>query len=185
MSAPPATITYPSTNGVAHTGSYTYNPADGQLASATDQNGKVTSYFYGENGDLLDRLTGINYPDCVAQGVCNSTTHSVSNTYSNACGQPSSTGFLIQSGSSRTETATLDGVCHVMRKTITSDSQPDYVDTTYDGLGRAKTVSNPYRSTSDPSYGLTTYAYDVLGRSADVDATHHAIQNPDGTYTSG
>src|SRR5713226_917962 len=37
-------------------------------------------------------------------------------------------------------------------------------DTTYDNLGRKATVSNPYRSTNDPTYGITTYQYDALSR---------------------
>src|SRR5207249_4245893 len=40
--------------------------------------------------------------------------------------------------------------------------------TTYDSSGRVSTVSNPYRSTSDPTYGLETPTYDGLGRSTQV-----------------
>jgi len=38
------------------------------------------------------------------------------------------------------------------------------VDTTFDLAGHAATVSNPYFSTSDPTYGNTTNAYDGLDR---------------------
>jgi RHS repeat-associated protein len=38
------------------------------------------------------------------------------------------------------------------------------VDTTFDLAGHAATVSNPYFSTSDPTYGTTTNAYDGLDR---------------------
>ncbi len=38
------------------------------------------------------------------------------------------------------------------------------VDTTYDVLGRAATVTNPYFSTSDLTYGVTQNQYDALGR---------------------
>ncbi|MEK6303428.1 MAG: RHS repeat-associated core domain-containing protein [Acidobacteriota bacterium] len=34
----------------------------------------------------------------------------------------------------------------------------------YDGLGRATRVTNPYRTTSDPTYGYTDSTYDMLGR---------------------
>ncbi|MEK6303568.1 MAG: RHS repeat-associated core domain-containing protein [Acidobacteriota bacterium] len=34
----------------------------------------------------------------------------------------------------------------------------------YDGLGRAKRVTNPYRTTSDPTYGYTDTTFDMLGR---------------------
>ena len=37
-------------------------------------------------------------------------------------------------------------------------------DTTYDSMGRVASVSNPYRSTSDPTYGVTYNTYDALSR---------------------
>jgi len=52
-----------------------------------------------------------------------------------------------------------------------------YTDTTYHALGRKATVSNPYRSTSDPTDGITTYQYDALGHVTLVIA-------PDGSQTS-
>ena len=38
------------------------------------------------------------------------------------------------------------------------------VDTTYDSMGRVASVSNPYNNTSDPTYGITSFSYDGLGR---------------------
>ena len=38
------------------------------------------------------------------------------------------------------------------------------VDTGYDSVGRAKTVSNPYCLTSEPTYGITQTTYDALSR---------------------
>ena len=38
------------------------------------------------------------------------------------------------------------------------------VDTTFDGAGHAATVSNPYFTTADPTYGITTNLYDGLDR---------------------
>jgi RHS repeat-associated protein len=52
---------------------------------------------------------------------------------------------------------------------LTSDpAGTDIVDTTYDSFGRVASVSNPYRSTSDPSYGITRYGYDALSRLASI-----------------
>jgi len=42
------------------------------------------------------------------------------------------------------------------------------VDTTYDGLERVLTVSNPHYNCSTPYSYLTTYAYDPLGRTTSV-----------------
>ena len=49
-----------------------------------------------------------------------------------------------------------------------------YTTTTYDGDGRKASVTNPYRTTSDPTYGITSYVYDGGGRS-----TSAAVNNPD------
>src|SRR5205085_12139086 len=38
------------------------------------------------------------------------------------------------------------------------------VDTTYDGLDRVASVTNPYFTTSDLTYGVTQNQYDALGR---------------------
>lgn len=172
-------ITYPTTSGHAHTLEFTYNSADGQLASSVDENGQTTSYFYGENGDELDRLTGINYPDCVAQGVCNSVTHSVSTTYNDSAPSPSvTTATLLASGQTSTSEAVMDGVGHTVQTQLQSDpAGTDYTTTTYDGMGRVWKASNPYRSTSDPTYGLTTTTYDPIGRSV-------SVARPDGSTTT-
>jgi YD repeat-containing protein len=145
------------TDAKGFTQSFTYRYCDGQLNTAIDRNTQTTTYSYA---DSLDRLTSISYPD---KGL---TTYGYAS--SGACSQPSTTTILIEGSSDYTETATLDGVCHVIQTAITSDSQPDYTDTTYDGLGRVWKVSNPYRSTGDSTYGLTTYAYDPLGRTTSV-----------------
>ncbi len=126
------------------------------MNSATDRNSQTTSYSYA---DSLSRLTQISYPD----------TGQTTYTYSSACGQPATTTILMNSSTNYTESATMDGVCHVTDAAVTSDPQgSDYTDTTYDGTGRVWTVSNPYRSTSDPTYGLTTTVYDALGRTISV-----------------
>ncbi len=52
-----------------------------------------------------------------------------------------------------------------------------YADTTYDGLGRVATASNPYRTTADPTYGTTTNQYDALGRTIKV-------TKPDGSFVT-
>ncbi len=52
-------------------------------------------------------------------------------------------------------------------------------DTTYDGNDRASTQSNPYRSTSDPTYGIETSGYDGLDRPL---SQTHADSNAAHTY---
>jgi RHS repeat-associated protein len=60
---------------------------------------------------------------------------------------------------------TLDSLGRVIQSMITSAGSCNAkVDTTYDFAGRVKTVSNPYCSTSDSTYGITTNEYDGVGR---------------------
>ncbi len=56
-----------------------------------------------------------------------------------------------------------DGVGRAVRsKHVTGGNA--LADTTYDALGRAATVTNPYFSTSELTYGVTQNQYDALGR---------------------
>ena len=154
-------ITYPTTGTVNHVESFSYSYADGQLTVSTDENHQSTQYTYT---DALDRITSITYPD---RGQ---TTYQ----YWNICGHPSSTTILPN----YTETATMDGICNVTQTALTSDQQgTDYTATTYTGLKQVYTVSNPYRSTTESSYGLTTTTYDGIGRTVKV-------AYPDGSKTT-
>ncbi|MGD0224645.1 MAG: RHS repeat-associated core domain-containing protein [Terriglobia bacterium] len=155
------------TDAKGFTQSFTYRYCDGQLNSATDRNSKTTSYSYES---LLNRLGSITYPDT------GSTTYGYAS--SGPCAQPSSTTILVSGTSSYIETAAMDGLCQV---TQTAHSDPagsncttlisggaDCTNATYDGEGKVWTVSNPYRSTGESTYGLTTYTYDALGRTTSV-----------------
>jgi YD repeat-containing protein len=99
-------VTYPSTNGVAHIVSFTYNFPSGELATSTDENSQVTSYSYN---DPLLRLTEVSYPDT------GQTTYG----YTSICAHPSSTSILLQGSTSYAETATPDGLCQVTMETVT------------------------------------------------------------------
>jgi RHS repeat-associated protein len=156
------TITHPPTNGISHVENFSYSYADGQLTVSKDQNQQLTTYKYA---DLLDRPTEIDYPDGGKTTISyndaqyNPSTHSPSIT----------TTKEITSGLNLVTTTGFDGLGHEVATILSSD--PDgitYTVSTYDGVGRAYTVSNPYRSTNDPTYGITTFAYDALGRVINV-----------------
>jgi len=148
------TMTRPVTNGVSHISSYQYDFNKGELRTLTDENLQVSSYQYN---DPWNRLTQSHSPDG----------GQVNNSYSDAGPEPTVTSnkLITSSGAQETSTVIMDGVGHTLYKQLTSDpSGTDITATTYDGLGRVYTVSNPYRSTSDPTYGLTTFGYDALNR---------------------
>lgn len=157
-------VTYPKTNGVNHVVSHCYDYSSDLELSTTDENGQTTRYAYA---DSLDRLTETDYPDGGQTLV----------SYNDTPPNPSMTVTrkLSTSGPSVTNVTVINGMGLTTESELTSDPQgTDFTVTSYDGLGRVGTVTNPYRSTSDPTYGVTTYAYDALDRTTSV--TH-----PDGS----
>ena len=152
-------ITYPNT-GVAHVEKFSYAYASGEVTSFTDQNNQVTTYKYNDN---LGRLTETDFPD---GGV--TTLAYNDSAYNPSTPSPSVTATkIINSATNLVTVSAMDGFGHVLNGLVTSDPQGAiHTDTAYDGLGRAHTVSNPYRIGTDPttSSGTTTYVYDALGR---------------------
>jgi RHS repeat-associated protein len=142
------------TNALNQTATYTYDFNTGLLTSVTDPNNQTTSYSY----DNMLRTTAVNYPDG------GETTYSY--------GTPSGGQTSVQvaqkidtSGNWKNSTGVVDGLGRKIQTQLNSDPEGvDFTDTTYDSMGRVASVSNPYRSTSDPTYGITQYRYDALGR---------------------
>ncbi|MGB8473424.1 MAG: hypothetical protein WCE61_04985, partial [Candidatus Acidiferrum sp.] len=133
------------TNPLNQTQNFTYDYNNGQLTVSKDQNALTTTYLYN---DPLARPTSTTRPDNGQTTITyNDTGHTVT------------TSKKINSSQTITSVALADGVGHVKETQLTSDPQGTvYTDTTYDGLGRVRTVSNPYRSGTDPttSAGTTT-----------------------------
>ena len=152
-------ITHPSSYAVPHIETFTYNYQPGQLATSVDQNQQSTAYTYA---DSFGRLTKVNYPDGGNTGY----------TYNEAATPFSLTTSKARDSNSSdnvVSVATVTGMGEVDETQLTSDpSGTDETDTVYDGLARVYTVSNPYRTTSDSTYGITTTLYDALGRTVSV-----------------
>ena len=170
----PSQIQSPTTSGITHIDKFSYDFNTGLLNSHTDQNGNKTSYLY----DAMRRGTRANYPDG----------GQITNCFTDAGGSGCSqtgppyqlvTTRLAAPSPSITSTTNFDGLGRAVTL-ITSDpncSTGDRTDTTYDALGHTYTLSNPYCTTSDSTYGKTTYAYDGLGRAC-------VVAPPDGTVPS-
>ena len=161
-------LTLPNTGSPAvnHVEKFTYRYDDGQLASSSDQNSapNYTDYIYA---DPLGRLTETDYPDSGKTTV----------TYNDTASPPTVVTKRLLGGSTYlTSTTVLDGAGHAIQSQLNSDpSGTDNTNTVYDGLGRVFSVSNPYRSTNDSTYGITLYTYDGLGRTTNVTTPDGAI----------
>jgi RHS repeat-associated protein len=177
-------ISYPNT-GVPHVVNFTWGYSDGLIRSRKDQNNQITSLTYNTPPtgcsfpDGLDRLSEIDYPDTGKTTFCYN-----DSPYNPSTPSPSMTSIRAMTSSANvTSRVAFDGLGHTTRSSILGDpdctnaNREDRTDTTYDGLGRVYTVSNPYCTTGDPTYGLTTYTYDALGRTT-------KIIPPDGSASS-
>ncbi|HZQ21448.1 MAG TPA: RHS repeat-associated core domain-containing protein [Terriglobales bacterium] len=151
------------TDALGHVQRFKYAYSDGQLIQSQDQNdinaGRAgTTYSYN---DPLRRLTETDYPDG------GRTTFS----YNDVPPSPTITTSRLQNTNGQwiTNVSVLDGMGHATQSQLASDPQGnDFTDTTYDGLGRTSTKTNPHRSTSLSTDGTTTFLYDALGRTLSV-----------------
>ncbi len=162
LGAYPTTIT----NALGQVSTRNYDLSTGLLTSATDLNGRASTFSY----DSMSRLRGATFPD---GGSGTITRQETSFPFSTTLSKTITASLLL------TNVAVFDGFGRVKQTQLTSD--PDgttYVDTTYDGLGRTATVSNPHRSASSPTDGTTTTIYDALRRVC-------VVVPPDGTAPSG
>ena len=142
------------------TRSTAWNCNGGVVTSTTDENNQQTTLTYGDSAYW--RVTTATYPDG----------GQTSYTYSTGSSTPWSvtTNRKIDSTPRYlTTTEIYDGLGRSYQQQLTSDPEGTvYTDTTYDNMGRVHSVSNPYRTTNDQTYGITTYTYDALNRVTQV-----------------
>jgi RHS repeat-associated protein len=148
---------------VHHVIAGSYDFSTGVLTYFTDENGQTYTYNY----DIMLRLAQGNHPD----GGITKFFYPDPNTVERQ--------RLITGTTYDDYKVKFDGVG---RPYQTQQTTPDCagsikVDTTYDNLGRAKTVSNPYCLTSEPTYGITQSTYDALSRTTQT-------TKQDGSFTT-
>jgi YD repeat-containing protein len=157
----PTTFTYSSTyvgafpttvsNAANQSFIYEYDFNTGRLASKKDPSNQITGYSY----DSMWRLASVTYPD---GGLDTITRQETSFPYT------ATLTSKITSSQNKSLTKVFDGLARLSAQKLIAPCGVIETDYTYDALGRKSTVSNPYCSKSDPTYGVTTYGYDPLGR---------------------
>jgi RHS repeat-associated protein len=145
------TFAYPTvvTNALNQSTHATYNYDTGLPVQTTDLRGYSTTTTY----DLMNRVTSITEPNG------KQTTYTYDDTNRITTKEVTVDG----SGNKGRVKTYFDGLYRVIQ-TRTNDPEGEFaVDTTYDALGRAAKVSNPYRVSGSP--GAWTYAaFDAIGR---------------------
>jgi RHS repeat-associated protein len=141
-----------------------YYFGSGKMALLTDQNNNTS---YSHFNDSLDRLTSNIWPGGGSQTV----------TYTDPIHTDTAAGFA---GQWRQNTLEADTLARPYKNTFSNDpdpSGPSKVSRTFDTSGRIGSVTNPYRSTSDPTYGVRSYSYDGLNRPTRVTNTDNTTAN--------
>ena len=162
----------PQTGSVTHCVSGTYDFVTGLLDSLTNENASTqasgttqgdsahtSNYSYDTSWRLIQAQAP---PDPANSNVRATTTFTPStpNVFPlSVQHQRSVTTALVD-----TSTAYFDGLDRVNKTTHALPNGTATVVTMYDGLGQTASVTNPYFTTSDPTYGATSKQYDGLGR---------------------
>ena len=125
----------------------------GLSTSATDANGIKTTYSY----DSMLRPTGTTVTTPGGTVVAQT-----AQSYSGSSLPETITATVTATPSpNEVSSSVLDGLGRLSTQNLPSGAK---VVTTYNSMGYVNSVSNPYFTTSDSTYGVISYAYDGLGR---------------------
>src|SRR5579864_5292280 len=159
-------------NALSQCVSGTYDLSTGMLTSFTDANAGTSGQASGNTPgnaahtsnysyDYMFRLTSAQAPpDPAGNRPQTSFTYSAPNVFPlNVQRTRTITGSLND-----VATNYFDGLGRVYQSQHATPNGNATVQTTYDGLDHIVQVTNPYYSTSDPTYGVIQTQYDALGR---------------------
>lgn len=153
-------VTRPSTV-TSHITTYTYGYNDGELTSSTDENtpANTTTYHYDDlvtGAGCLGRLSETDYPDSGKTTL----------TYVDTAPSPTiTTTKILNSTTNMVSKSIFDGMAHVVQTQLPYDPEgATMVDTSYSGNGWVLSRSNAHRSAPSATDGTTGYTYDGLGR---------------------
>ena len=170
---------YPTTvtNALNQAANMGYDFNTGLLTSVVDPNSQTTSFSF----DNMSRPVTTTYPD--GGWTLNqypSANETQIDTYTGLTSSTSTTSCpaTYSNPPCRHGQTLLDGMGRLSNSLVVND--PDgqtTVGTQYDSNGRAASLKNPYRSTSDPTYGTTQYSYDGLDRTIKVTDQDNSAAN--------
>jgi RHS repeat-associated protein len=153
-------------------GAFGYYFGTGQQAMSIDQNGADSYWHYL---DSLNRITHSYSPSTInkatnLQGrgwtLRNYSPGSVQTDFYSAINDASPSTSCTSCAHTR---VLLDSLGRRSQQSLMSDPQGTVnVDFTYDISGRSHTVSDPYRSKSESTYGAITLSFDNLGRTSQI-----------------
>jgi RHS repeat-associated protein len=146
----PNKITHPQTGTVVHVEIPTYDMGTGELLAHQDENQNTTSFQYDE----MRRPLTTSYPDGGQEKF----------TYNDVIPPSYVFNKKLSNTSTFTETGLADTLGRKVQTQITDPQGTLFANTTYDTLGRVAAQTNPFRSTSESTYGVTAYTYDAIGR---------------------
>jgi len=144
-------ITQPSTGSpaVAHVTKTQYDANTGLQTATWDLNNSETTYSY----DAVNRPLQVNSPD----GGQTAYTYNSATTISRS--------RKISSSQTISTASMLDGLGRISQQQLTSDpAGTTSRDATYNSNGLLASVSNPHRSMTNPTDGVTSAIYDSIGR---------------------
>jgi RHS repeat-associated protein len=162
------TFPYPTSaiDALNETTIYSWDFDTGYKLSDKDPNGNITSYTYdcpAPPYNCSGMIKDIQYPG--ANGGSANYTYSA-DTAPTSFPHSITSATAMGGGQYVTKVSLFDGLNRVVQTQLADPVGPstDYVSTTYDAFDNVTSVTNPFRSTSDPTYGVTSYEYDALNR---------------------